>query len=147
MFSLGGSELLIVGLLALLLFGPDKLPQMARTVGKLMREFNKYKDIMESSLRSEIYAAEHQAPDAPAVDEMADLEKSAAASREYAASQVVRDDEEGESEEEAPEAPTGPVPADPAVEDAAAAETPAPARVRARRASPIATDEDEEEGD
>lgn len=136
MFSLGGTELLLVGLLALLLFGPDKLPQMARTVGKLMREFNKYKDIMESTLRSEIYAAEHQSPDAPVVNEMADLERSAAASREYAAGQVAKDDEEGESEEEAPVA---------CAEMAPAAE--APVAVRARRSSPIATDEDEEEGD
>jgi sec-independent protein translocase protein TatB len=57
-FSLGGSEILIVAVLALLLFGPDKIPQMARTVGRFMREFNKYKDIMESTVRAEIYKEE-----------------------------------------------------------------------------------------
>jgi Tat protein translocase TatB subunit len=57
-FSLGGSEILLVAVLALLLFGPDKIPQMARTVGRFMREFNKYKDIMESTVRAEIYKEE-----------------------------------------------------------------------------------------
>jgi len=57
-FSLGGGELLLVAVVALLLFGPDKIPQMARTVGKYMREFNKYRDIMESTVRAEIYKDE-----------------------------------------------------------------------------------------
>jgi TatA/E family protein of Tat protein translocase len=54
-FSLGGTEILLIAGIALLLFGPDKIPQMARTVGRFMREFNKYKDIMESTVRAEIY--------------------------------------------------------------------------------------------
>ena len=58
MFTFGGSELLIVVVLALLLFGPDKIPQLARTIGRFTREFNKYKDIMESTVRAEIYRAE-----------------------------------------------------------------------------------------
>jgi TatA/E family protein of Tat protein translocase len=62
-FSLGGTEILLIGALALLLFGPDKIPQVARTVGRFVREFNKYKDIMESTFRSEMYAAEMQAAD------------------------------------------------------------------------------------
>jgi len=57
-FSLGGTEILIVVVVALLLFGPDKIPQMARTIGRFMREFNKYKDIMESTVRAEIYRDE-----------------------------------------------------------------------------------------
>jgi sec-independent protein translocase protein TatB len=57
-FSLGGGELLLIAVLALLLFGPDKVPQVARTIGKFMREFNKYRDIMESTVRAEIYKDE-----------------------------------------------------------------------------------------
>jgi Tat protein translocase TatB subunit len=57
-FTLGGTELLLIAVAAILLFGPDKIPQMARTVGRFMREFNKYKDIMESTVRAEIYKDE-----------------------------------------------------------------------------------------
>lgn len=65
MFSFGGSEFLIIVVVALLLFGPDKIPQLARTVGRFTREFNKYKDIMESTVRMEIARAE-----GPTVDEL-----------------------------------------------------------------------------
>jgi Sec-independent protein translocase protein TatA len=51
--------------IALLLFGPDKIPQLARTIGRFTREFNKYKDIMESTIRMEISRAEE-----PKVDEL-----------------------------------------------------------------------------
>lgn len=58
MFGIGGGEVALIALLALFLFGPDKLPQMARTVGKFMREFNRYKDLMESTVRAEVYRAD-----------------------------------------------------------------------------------------
>jgi Tat protein translocase TatB subunit len=73
-FSLGGSEILLIVVFALLLFGPDKIPQMARTVGKFMREFNKYRDIMESTVRAEIYKDEWN-KDAETKDPKADLGK------------------------------------------------------------------------
>jgi sec-independent protein translocase protein TatB len=34
-------ELILIGTIALIVFGPRKLPQMARTVGKMMAEFRK----------------------------------------------------------------------------------------------------------
>jgi TatA/E family protein of Tat protein translocase len=73
MFSLGGSELLIIAVLVVLFFGPDKLPQLARTIGRYTREFNKYKDIMESTLRAELYRAETgpSEPEVPVEDRIA----------------------------------------------------------------------------
>ena len=61
MFGIGGSEVIIIGFVALLLFGPDKLPQMARTVGRFMREFKRYQAMMESTLKAEMYLAEQPA--------------------------------------------------------------------------------------
>ena len=61
MFSLSGGKILLVIVIALLLFGPDKIPQMARMVGRFMREFNKYKDLMDSTVRDEIYKADWKA--------------------------------------------------------------------------------------
>lgn len=64
MFGIGGWEFMIIAVLALMLFGPDKLPQFARTIGRLMRDFKRYQDIMESTLRAEIYATDPDKVDA-----------------------------------------------------------------------------------
>lgn len=69
MFSFGGSEFLIIVVVALLLFGPDKIPQLARTIGRFTREFNKYKAIMESTLNAEIYRAEGPTKDEITIEE------------------------------------------------------------------------------
>lgn len=74
MFSLGGGEIFLIAAAALLLFGPEKIPQMARTIGKFMREFNKYRDIMESTVRAEIYKDEWN-KEAETKDPKADLNK------------------------------------------------------------------------
>jgi len=58
LFGIGGWEFILIAGLALLLFGPDKLPQVARTLGRLMRDFKKYQALMESTIRGEILAAE-----------------------------------------------------------------------------------------
>lgn len=42
--SIGTSELLMIGLVALIIFGPRKLPQMIRTIGKTMAEFRRSTD-------------------------------------------------------------------------------------------------------
>ncbi len=38
MFGIGGSEILFILLIILMLFGSDKIPEMARTAGKLMAQ-------------------------------------------------------------------------------------------------------------
>lgn len=58
MFGIGGWEFILIAVLALLLFGPDKLPQFARTLGRVMRDFKKYQAMMESTIRGEILAAD-----------------------------------------------------------------------------------------
>lgn len=58
MFGIGGWEFILIAVLALLLFGPDKLPQFARTIGRFMRDFKRYQDLMESTIRAEMFAAD-----------------------------------------------------------------------------------------
>lgn len=40
-FNIGAPEILIILLVALLILGPSKLPQMARSLGEALREFRK----------------------------------------------------------------------------------------------------------
>ena len=44
MFGLGGGELLLVAFIALIFIGPKKLPELAKGLGKGIREFQKAKD-------------------------------------------------------------------------------------------------------
>jgi TatA/E family protein of Tat protein translocase len=65
LFGIGGWEFLLIAALALLLFGPDKLPEFARTIGRLVRDFKRYQDLMESTIRAELYSTEpSKTPDA-----------------------------------------------------------------------------------
>jgi sec-independent protein translocase protein TatB len=53
-FGISGFELFIIGVLALILLGPDRLPTYARKAGRLWADFKRYQATMESVLRSEI---------------------------------------------------------------------------------------------
>ena len=47
----GSGELIVIFVLALLLFGPDKLPELARSLGKGMREIRKASDEFRRQLK------------------------------------------------------------------------------------------------
>jgi sec-independent protein translocase protein TatA len=53
MFGIGTTELIVVFLVILLLFGGRKIPEIARGIGKGIREFKKAKDGIEDSLKEE----------------------------------------------------------------------------------------------
>ncbi len=50
MFGIGGQELVIIGLLFLVIFGPSKLPQMARDLGRFVNEARRSVDEFKSEL-------------------------------------------------------------------------------------------------
>jgi len=52
--SLGGPEIIFIFVLALLLFGPRKLPQIGRAVGRTMGELRKATNEFRSTLEREI---------------------------------------------------------------------------------------------
>lgn len=47
-------EIIFIMLLALILFGPRKMPEIARTVGKLMAEFKKASNEFQGQIHDEI---------------------------------------------------------------------------------------------
>lgn len=52
--SIGFPELLLIFLVVLLLFGPTKLPEFAKLLGKTIREFRKTVDEAKSTIEDEI---------------------------------------------------------------------------------------------
>jgi sec-independent protein translocase protein TatB len=64
MFGLSLGEIVIIAVLALLLLGPDRLPDAAKTIGKGLREFRKATDDLKSQIETEIYADERPKPPA-----------------------------------------------------------------------------------
>ena len=58
-------HLLIVFLVALLVFGPSKLPEMGRQLGRGMAEFRKFRDSFDDDLRGFLGHDEHEKPKPP----------------------------------------------------------------------------------
>lgn len=54
--SLGFGELLVIVLVALLIFGPKKLPEIGRTVGKGLREFRKAASDLQAEIEDDVEA-------------------------------------------------------------------------------------------
>ncbi len=73
---LGIPELIFILVLALLIFGPRKLPQIGRTVGKGLAEFRKASNDLKRTINAEMIEEELRDSDPrTAVREIADLAK------------------------------------------------------------------------
>ena len=83
MFGISSTELMIIVIFGFLLFGPDKLPQMGRTIGRALRQFRETQEKMTSVVQSEVIdpmAAAAAAPVKPkkaAVDDDSDADEDA----------------------------------------------------------------------
>jgi Tat protein translocase TatB subunit len=53
MFGIGGQEIIIIGLIFLVVFGPSKLPQMARDFGRFFNDARRSMDEFKSELISD----------------------------------------------------------------------------------------------
>src|SRR5580698_10458612 len=72
MLNLDPAKLLVIAVVAVILLGPDRLPQVARQVGAAWRSFNEYRTRMETQVRDSI-------PDLPSSAEIARLARSPSA--------------------------------------------------------------------
>lgn len=83
MFGIGEGELAIIVVFGFLLFGPDKLPQMGRTIGRAIRQFRETQEKMTAVVQSEIIDPVSEAASAPvkpkkaAVDDDSDADEGA----------------------------------------------------------------------
>jgi Tat protein translocase TatB subunit len=55
MFDIGLQEMLVIGVLALLVFGPQKLPELGRMIGRAMREFRRASDEFRSTVETNLH--------------------------------------------------------------------------------------------
>ena len=85
MFGIGEGELAIIVVFGFLLLGPDKLPQMGRTIGRAIRQFRETQEKMTAVVQSEIIDPVSEAASAPvkpkkaaATDDDSDADEDAA---------------------------------------------------------------------
>lgn len=64
-FGIGEGELAIIVVFGFLLFGPDKLPQMGRTIGRAIRQFRETQEKMTAVVQTEIIDPVTEAASAP----------------------------------------------------------------------------------
>ncbi len=55
MFDIGLQEMLVIGVIALLVFGPSKLPELGRMVGRAMRELRRASDEFRSTVETNLH--------------------------------------------------------------------------------------------
>ena len=137
-FGIGEGELAIIVVFGFLLFGPDKLPQMGRTIGRAIRQFRETQEKMTAVVQSEIIDPVSEAASAPvkpkkaAVDDDSDadedaVETAAPAKKETFAERRARLAAEKAASEGATEGEGAADEAEPAKTEPAAAAEPEPA--------------------
>ena len=56
--SLGFQEMILIFIIALIVFGPKRLPEIGRTIGKALGEFKKATDDFKSTIEREVHVEE-----------------------------------------------------------------------------------------
>ena len=65
--SIGMPELIIIFVIALIIFGPRKLPELGRSLGKSLSEFKRASNELRSTLEEEIRVEDQRGASKPAV--------------------------------------------------------------------------------
>lgn len=70
MFGIGSTELLVILVVALIVIGPSKLPDLMRTLGKGMAEFRRMSNDVKSTFEAEVDRADREQRKAEAQKEL-----------------------------------------------------------------------------
>ena len=60
MGTLGTQEMIVIFVLGLLLFGPKKLPELGRTIGKALTEFRRHSSDLKATFEREMHTLERE---------------------------------------------------------------------------------------
>jgi sec-independent protein translocase protein TatA len=60
MGTLGTQEIIVIFVLALVLFGPKKLPELGRTIGKALTEFRRHSNDLKATFEREMHTLERE---------------------------------------------------------------------------------------
>ncbi len=76
MFDIGFSELMVIGIVALLVIGPERLPKVARTLGHLLGRAQRYVNDVKTDINREIQLDELKKLQSQVTDSARELETS-----------------------------------------------------------------------
>ena len=65
MFNIGAGEMALIAVVALLVLGPKRLPELARGLGKFMREFRRQTDEVRGVVEREFYRMDQDVMEPP----------------------------------------------------------------------------------
>jgi sec-independent protein translocase protein TatA len=68
MGPIGLPEMLVIAVVALIIFGPRKLPELGRSLGRSINEFKRASNELKTTLDDEIRAEERKQPPVPSSD-------------------------------------------------------------------------------
>lgn len=130
MFDIGFSEFVVIGLVALIVIGPERLPRVARTAGALLGRFQRYVNDVKTEVRREMEIEDLKKFQSQLTEQVRDVEQTI--HRELRSAEDVARGTLAEASAPA-EAPTPESPAAaPAVEPPSAAVAPAEAESAAK---------------
>ena len=76
MFDIGFSELMVIGIVALIVIGPEKLPKVARTLGHLLGRAQRYVNDVKSDINREMQLDELKQLQTQVTDSARSMEES-----------------------------------------------------------------------
>ena len=124
MFGIGSTELIVILIVALIIIGPAKLPEMAKSLGKALGEFRRVSTDVKRTIEMEAEQADQKSRTEQAKKELFPEKKSSEAPPAPPASQASQAAPAASAASAAQEAPKSAEASESAVESAAGAEEP-----------------------